>query len=135
VHSARSVNSGAAICYPGLRIRDDGHVHNLTVSGGSSTVGTFHINAYSADGTLLGAPFQIDVKPRLNKTVRFSTITDSAAGLLMPPVNIPTLDSLQTELDRIFLRQANVQFNVTSGGNFDNHYDTDGDKKLHYDVN
>ncbi len=53
----------------------------------------------------------------------------------MPPVNIPTLNSLQTELNRIFLRQTNVQFSVASGGNFDYHYDTDGDKKLHYDVN
>jgi hypothetical protein len=108
--------------------------HQVTVSGGANTFGTFQITARADDGTPLGSAFQVDVKPlKTISAVTFFTISDPTEGLTPP--NVPSTDALLAELNKIYPRQANIQFtNVISGGNFSFHYDLDHDRALFYDT-
>lgn len=127
-----SPNINAVTFSPSKVIPGDGQPHQVTVSG-QSNLGTFQITAFSDDGTPLGAPFQVDIKPL--KTINTVTIFSIVAPGLIPP-HVPTPSTLQTELDRIFPRQANITFSgVVDGGSYNFSYDKyPFDGALYYDV-
>ena len=138
VHRGLNVNlvatgpSGALTFSPSYITGDD-QKHQVTVSGGSNTFGTFQIGAFADDGTPLGYAFQVDVKPPLARTLFFYSIGDSTEALTVPSNQLPSQNSLQTQFNRIFPRQANVTFNFQYGGSYSDHYDLDRDHKMHYD--
>jgi hypothetical protein len=138
-------NLNAATISPDF-IPADGSFHQVTITGGNA-LGTFAVGAYADDGTRVSNLVQIDIKPFINPTVTFVRIIDNVGGLDpatvpnnfdAPNTNkfaafLPSQATLQSELDRIFPRQTNIQFTVQDGGQFLYQYDIGGDKKLQFE--
>ena len=102
--------------------------HTITLRAGTR-VGFTHLQAKVGDTVVNDNVLEVDVKPFQDKSIRLVTL--APAGL--EPHNVPHPDSVAAELNRIYLHQANVHFQVESAPSDSFNYDVDHDYKLHVD--
>lgn len=117
-----------------VNVPGDGRFHKVTLLGHGTAISTVKVLMSDPADPLSvnnGAAFQAIVLPYRFWQIHKFSIGDAARNI--SPGDTPTATQVQNELNRIFLRQANIEFGVLDRGLVDSFdYDTDRDSKLHF---